>query len=126
MPEMERPIETPACALMRGGLARLTGYATANLFGVPPLEIWASSRGRRRIAQARQTAAYLTHVGFSAPLAEVAEAFGRHRTTIGHACARLEDARAHRGLDHCLELMEAALRAHAAVFLGASAKERRP
>jgi hypothetical protein len=116
--------EAPPTAVMLGGAARLTGYATANLFRVSPMAVWASSRGEPRVSHARHIAAYLTHVGFSQPLTAVAVSFGRHRTTIGHACARLEDARDHHGLDHCLELIEAALRAHASVFLGVDAGRR--
>jgi hypothetical protein len=119
----ERASEPAAGILMQDGAARLAGYAAANLFRVPPHEIWAASRRQARVARARQTAAYLVHVGFSQSLSAVAAAFGRHRTTIGHACARLEEARDHGGLDRCLDLLEAALRAHASAFL---AEEARP
>jgi hypothetical protein len=46
----------------------------------------------------------LTHLG---------EAFGRDRTTIRHACFRIEDARDDFSLDRALSILEGALRLHA-------------
>jgi chromosomal replication initiation ATPase DnaA len=53
-------------------------------------------RGRSREADAafaRHVAMYLAHVTFGLRLKDVARAFGRHRTTVGHACRRIEDMR---------------------------------
>lgn len=51
------------------------------------------SRGRDRDAAARQLAMYLVHVLLGRPQEVVAELFGRDRTTVAHACQRLEDFR---------------------------------
>lgn len=78
--------------------------------GVPAGEIAASTRARAPAARARQIAMYLTHVGFSWPLARVAAAFGRDRTTASHACHRIEDLRDDAAFDQRLAAMEACLR----------------
>jgi chromosomal replication initiation ATPase DnaA len=51
------------------------------------------SRCRPAAARARQLAMYLSHVVFGRSLAEIGEAFGRDRTTVSYACARIEDMR---------------------------------
>lgn len=78
--------------------------------GVPAGQIAAASRASASAARARQIAMYLTHVGFSWPLARVAAAFGRDRTTASHACHRVEDLRDDAAFDARLSAMEACLR----------------
>lgn len=78
--------------------------------GVPAGEIAAVTRARAPAARARQIAMYLAHVGFSWPLARVAAAFGRDRTTASHACHRIEDLRDDAVFDARLAAMEACLR----------------
>jgi chromosomal replication initiation ATPase DnaA len=51
------------------------------------------SRSQKSAARARQLAMYLSHVIFGRSLAEIGEAFGRDRTTVSYACARIEDMR---------------------------------
>ncbi len=65
------------------------------------------TRGRSRVAFARQVAMYLAHVTFGLTLTDVGRAFGRDRTTVSHACALVEDARDNPDLDRTLELIEA-------------------
>ena len=65
------------------------------------------TRGRSRVAFARQVAMYLAHVMFGLTLTDVGRAFGRDRTTVSHACALVEDARDNPEFDHTLELVEA-------------------
>jgi chromosomal replication initiation ATPase DnaA len=65
------------------------------------------TRGRSRVAFARQVAMYLAHVAFGLTLTTVGRAFGRDRTTVSHACALVEDARDNPEFDHTLELLEA-------------------
>jgi hypothetical protein len=73
----------------------------------------AASRGTQRIARALQIAIYLAHVGFGLSYTHLGEAFGRDRTTIRHACFRIEDARDDFSLDRALSILEGALRLHA-------------
>ncbi|MEO8651382.1 MAG: helix-turn-helix domain-containing protein [Hyphomicrobiaceae bacterium] len=65
------------------------------------------TRGRSRVAFARQVAMYLAHIAFGLTLTTVGRAFGRDRTTVSHACALVEDARDDPEIDRTLELLEA-------------------
>jgi chromosomal replication initiation ATPase DnaA len=51
------------------------------------------SRCRASVAATRQLAMYLMHVALGRSLTDVGRMFGRDRTTVSHACARIEDMR---------------------------------
>jgi chromosomal replication initiation ATPase DnaA len=51
------------------------------------------SRCRASVAATRQLAMYLMHVALGRSLTDVGRMFGRDRTTVSHACARIEDLR---------------------------------
>ena len=70
-----------------------------------------SSRCEASIAEARQVAMYLTHVVLRRTYAEVGGIFGRDRTTVSHACARIEDLRELPGFDAELARLETAITA---------------
>jgi hypothetical protein len=72
-------------------------------------EVRDRSRGRAAAAFARQTAMYLAHVHFGLSLSEVGRNFSRDRTTVSHACARVEDSRDNPGFERVLICLEAAL-----------------
>ena len=78
--------------------------------GISPREISSPTRARAKAARARQMAMYLAHVGYAWPMARVAAAFGRDRTTASHACNRIEDLRDDPGFDAQISVMEACLR----------------
>ncbi len=73
-------------------------------------ELRSNGRGRAHIAFARQAAMYLAHVGLGLSLSRVGEHFRRDRTTVAHACARVEDRRDEPEADRVLRYVEAALR----------------
>ena len=73
------------------------------------VELRAASRGRAPAAFARQTAMYLAHVHFGLSLSQVGRNFGRDRTTVSHACARVEDSRDDPKFERVLACLEAAL-----------------
>nr|WP_245582512.1 helix-turn-helix domain-containing protein [Neorhizobium lilium] len=51
-------------------------------------------RDRRRFAcHVRQIAMYVCHVALRVSLSDIGDAFGRDRTTVGHACHVVEDRR---------------------------------
>lgn len=77
--------------------------------GIGRAELRARSRGRAAVAFARQTAMYLAHVHLGLSLSEVGRTFGRDRTTVAHACARVEDCRDDPKFDHIVAYMETAL-----------------
>ncbi len=87
---------------------------------VSPQEI--ASQTRRTVAamRARQIAIYLTHVTCHWPLARVAFAFGRDRTTCGYACQKVEDLRENVSFDAQLTALEGCLRQAPLILSGIS------
>src|SRR5690349_16153507 len=78
--------------------------------GVPMREIAGPTRATAKAARARQMAMYLAHVGYAWPMARVAVAFNRDRTTASHAVHRIEDLRDDARFDAQITAMEACLR----------------
>ena len=109
-------------ALPKRSHAALCGAAAAASLAVPQNQIAARPR-TQRVARARQMAIYLAHVGFGLNYTNLGEAFGRDRTTIRHACFRIEDARDEIGFDRALDYLEGALRAHANRVIPAGAAQ---
>jgi chromosomal replication initiation ATPase DnaA len=81
----------------------------ATVFCVAPADLRSRSRGPAATAFARQTAMYLPHVVLGAKLAEVGRHFGRDRTTVAHACARVEDRRDDEAMERVVSCLEAAV-----------------
>lgn len=95
--------------------AAFIAQAVALSTGVGAGAIADSGRNGAAAARARQIAMYLAHTALSWPLWRVGLAFGRDRTTAGHACAVVERLRDDRLFDTRLEDLEACLRAAPAV-----------
>ena len=90
-----------------------------NAMGVAESELIGGSRARANVAFARQVAMYLAHVGYQLSYAEVADAFGRERTTVAHACRVVEDARDDgSAFDRLLDRLEGRLRDLAEISTG--------
>lgn len=68
------------------------------------------SRGRARIALARQVAMYLGHVACGLSLTAVGRVFDRDRSTVAHACKRIEDRREDSDFDAAIQMMESSVR----------------
>jgi chromosomal replication initiation ATPase DnaA len=85
--------------------------AAAYALGVPLADIKELRRGPTRAALARQVAMYLAHVGLEMSLARVAAAFGRDRSTVGHACHLIEDRRDEAPFDALIDALEESMRA---------------
>lgn len=68
------------------------------------------NRGRARVALARQVAMYLAHVGCELSLTAVGRLFGRDRSTVAHACKRIEDERDRPQFDCAVAMMERTVR----------------
>jgi chromosomal replication initiation ATPase DnaA len=84
--------------------------AISKVFMVAGTDLWSGTRGRPRVAFARQVAMYLAHVGFGLTLTEVGQIFDRDRTTVAHACTIVEDPSDDPSFDWSLELLEGVLR----------------
>lgn len=104
-----------ACADGRGdkdmyeSVCRAIQGLVAAALGISLAELQAHSRGRAAAAFARQTAMYLAHVHFGISLSQVGRSFGRDRTTVAHACARVEDRRDDPKFECVLGCLESAL-----------------
>lgn len=85
-----------------------------DVFDISFRDLRRASRGRARVALARQVAMYLAHVQFGLSLTEVGRVFGRDRTTVAHACAVVEDRRDDPTFDYVLELLERVVAAYEA------------
>lgn len=79
--------------LTQAAALRLTEAAMAAAAAVSAFRLRTAPRGGPREARARQQAMYLAHVVFGLTLTRVGIGFGRDRTTVRHACARIEDSR---------------------------------
>lgn len=66
-------------------------------------------RREAEIAAARMLAMYLVHVVLGRSYSEVGATFGRDRTTVSHACARIEDQRDDPRFDAEVAALEAAI-----------------
>ncbi len=83
--------------------------AVSNVFGIDGECLWRGTRGVRDIAKARQVAMYLAHVCCRMSLTEVGAMFGRDRTTVAHACLKVEYRRDDPNFDRALDVLSWAL-----------------
>jgi chromosomal replication initiation ATPase DnaA len=88
----------------------LLEQAVPRVFMVASRDLWSDTRGRPNVAFARQVAMYLAHVACGLSLTEVGQVFSRDRTTVAHACERVEDLRDDPAFDRSVELLEAVMR----------------
>jgi hypothetical protein len=67
----------------------------------------ASDSDRRfAVAHIQHIAMYVCHVGLQMTMTDIGSAFGRDRTTVGYACARVEDRRDDRAYDELVSAIE--------------------
>lgn len=84
----------------------LIEQTVAQVFGVKDCDLRRATRGRAKVARARQVAMYLAHVACGMSLTEVGRLFARDRTTVAHACSVVEDGRDDPMFDRVMELLE--------------------
>lgn len=68
-------------------------------FQVSLKELRSAERGNNHVARIRQFGMYIAHTMFGLSMSEVANAFGRERTTVKHACHLIEDMRENEKFD---------------------------
>jgi chromosomal replication initiation ATPase DnaA len=88
----------------------LAQAVVAHLYDVSMDDLFAATRRGAKAAFARQVVMYLMHVVYGLSLTEVAAQFRRDRTTVSHACHRVEDLRDDAVLDRQLSQLENLLR----------------
>ncbi|MCS0494216.1 chromosomal replication initiator DnaA [Ancylobacter sp. MQZ15Z-1] len=67
-------------------LCHMAARLVADETGVPLSEVLHACRLARPVSATRALAMYLAHVGLGVPMSAVGRAFGRHRSTVAHAC----------------------------------------
>ncbi len=82
-------------------------------FKVNARQLHLQTRGRAKVAFARQCAIYLAHVVLGVSLGDLADHFDRDRTTIAHGCNIVEDRRDDRAFDEKLTRLENEISNHA-------------
>jgi chromosomal replication initiation ATPase DnaA len=82
----------------------------ASVFAVDTVLLKLPTRGRKPVAEARQVAMYLAHVACGLSFTRVGTIFGRDRTTVSHACKRVEDRREDVEFDNAIDLLERTIR----------------
>lgn len=99
--------------------AALVAQVVSFSFGVAPTSLAGPLRGSPQSALARRVALYLAHVALQMPMQRVSAAFGRDRTLVGKACARVEDERDDKMFDQRVDALEKCLRLSPA-FVGSA------
>ena len=92
--------------MMAAFIASLVGLAT----DVAARDIASRNRCGQAVSRARQISIYLAHVTLAWPLARVAFAFGRDRTTAGNAVRVIEELRDDPVIDGRIADLEACIR----------------
>ena len=91
--------------------ANLAQFIACQVYGVPVEEMRKPTRGRPQVARARQIAVHLARVVFTMSHRQLAQEFGRDRSTVHHACNLIERMREDNGeFDSTLRWMENLLR----------------
>ena len=75
----------------------------------PLREMRQPSRRAAPISTARQVGMYLAHKVMRRSMTRVGHVFGRDRTTVRHACSRVDRMRDRQSMDHALRLVAGAL-----------------
>jgi chromosomal replication initiation ATPase DnaA len=91
--------------------ASLAQFIVAQVHGVPVQELRQPTRGRPHVARARQISIHLARRVFDLNHRQLAQEFGRDRSTVHHACGLIEKMRAeNEQFDSTLTWMETLLR----------------
>ncbi|WP_245409790.1 helix-turn-helix domain-containing protein [Pararhizobium haloflavum] len=94
-----------ACALVQTVVDELAGFVLTHVTADRDRGSGRVLR-RRDAVHRRQIAMYVAHVTLCLSLTQIGRAFGRDRTTVGHACNVVEDRRDDAGYDRFLVAVE--------------------
>lgn len=96
-------------------VCRISAQITAEMVMLAGSRVQMHRDRRRALCHVRQIAMYVCHVVLQIPLTDIGRAFGRDRTTVGHACNIVEDRRDDPAFD---EFVSAVERTVSSVFRG--------
>ncbi|MGF9692940.1 MULTISPECIES: helix-turn-helix domain-containing protein [unclassified Rhizobium] len=99
-------VVTPPSAMQCVEICRIVRYMVAEMIHLSGDRVRLRQDRRRMLCHVRQIAMYVCHVVLSIPLSEIGPAFGRDRTTVGHACHVVEDRRDDRVYDDFISSVE--------------------
>lgn len=103
---MPRTAHRAPCRPPGGDSCFVAARLVAEAADVPVDRLMHPRRLDRRCASARALAMYLAHVGLGLPMTCVAQGFGRHRSTVAHACRTIEERREVAGWDRWVAALE--------------------
>lgn len=104
--DARQPDRAPRSAAIARMMCERVAAAVAQDFAVDRATLFARTRSSPRDALARQTAMYLAHTVFAISFGQIGRIYGRDRTTVAHACRRVEEARDADGFDERLRRLE--------------------
>ncbi len=76
------------------------------IYRMPISAIMNERRGRQKVSDARQVSQYLCHIGFQQSFSTIGKIFKRDRTSVAHACQRVEGERDKPKNDLAIECLE--------------------
>jgi chromosomal replication initiation ATPase DnaA len=94
----------------RDWLRGVLEHTVAGVFAIDRGLIQQPTRGVQSVAQARQVAMYLAHVGLGLSMRDTGNLFERDRTTVAHAVRMIEEKREHACFDHAMSVLEYVVR----------------
>jgi len=89
----EPPVFSHPSSLPLRTVCRIVSHVTGEMIALVGTRVQLRGDRRRTLCHVRQIAMYVCHVALRIPQHDVGRAFGRDRTTVGHACAVVEDRR---------------------------------
>jgi hypothetical protein len=87
-------------------VCRIVSQITAEMVGLLSDRVMVRRERRRPACHVRQIAMYVCHVALQMSFSDIGTAFGRDRTTVGHACHVVEDRRDDAAFDEFVSLIE--------------------
>lgn len=96
-------VGVPVSVQMR---CRIVRQLTAEMLALVSERVQLRRDRRRAACHVRQIAMYICHVVLQLSLTDIGTAFGRDRTTVGHACNVVEDRRDDKAYDEFLAAIE--------------------
>ncbi|MAP95878.1 MAG: hypothetical protein CMK07_13085 [Ponticaulis sp.] len=96
--------------LDRRQIAQLVTNLVGGVTGHDGTVLNSAGRGVKPVARARQVAMYLAHTSCSLSLSATGEAFGRDKSTVGHAVQFIEDLRDDPEFDGWMSDLEVAIK----------------
>lgn len=105
-PPRDHYLGRPGCCLAPAAIRPILEETVSRVFDIELELMHLPTRGRARVAMARQVAMYLAHVSCGLSLTKAGKLFDRDRTTAAHACQVVEARREDPDFDRALHLLE--------------------